>query len=210
MEYDNKMINLEIWVRTKIFNPKGEIVKEQYFRSGSFLVNYAKLIGAILGYRSDEVLDEGGIARTIMGYAPYDVAGLYRWRANVTAGNNDASYGIIAGTGDTPVGVEDYKLASKIGHGVGAGLFDYEPCSVSSVSYTPDWSRIIISRSFVNLSGATITVKEIGLKIYHHVTWADVDKAYVKFLVFRDVLPTPDDVPDGYTYSVSYEIRWSV
>jgi len=207
------MIRFEVWVRTRIINKKGELIKEQYFKSKSFLLHYARMIGVLFGYRTDSVLDEGGTSKTIWGYIPDGSSAYGCFYNRVNAGDNDASYGIVVGSGDTPVSTEDYALASKIEHGVGAGLLDYEPCSVSSVSYetypAPGWARIIISRSFVNLSGATITVREIGLMLYNRVRYADTVRSNVKFLILRDVLPAPDDIPDGYTYSVSYEIRWS-
>jgi len=215
----------EIWVRTRIIDKEGEIVKEQCFRSKSFLLNYAKLMGAIFDVRSEDVVLYDGTTYAVRGGEPEVTwpssageKGRLEFYHRVNAEDNDDSFGIMIGRGTTPISPEDYALADKIAHGVGAGLMDYEPCSVSVISYeiypAPGWSRIIISRSFINLSGASIDVAEIGLGTFYRYFLRRADGAIVadesaKFLILRDVLPEIDTVPYGYTYTVSYEIRWS-
>jgi len=220
------VFRLRIFIKTEIRDRKGRIVKVQEFESKSFLLNYAKLLGALFDHRSETVVRYDGGAYDVYGGIPYtswtdttygqveSIECYYK----VNAPDNDDSYGILVGRGTTPISVEDYALADKIAHGVGAGLFDYEPCSVSAISYetypAPGWSRIIISRSFINLSGASIDVNEIGLGLHYYAKAISAGPTTryskeAKFLLLRDLLPAPDTVPDGYTYSVSYEIRWS-
>jgi len=202
-------MKFEVLVIVRIINPKGRLVKEHRFKSRSFLLNYAKIMGAILGMRSDTAKNEAGVETAVYGYCPTGGADT-SFKAEVKAGEGDDSYGIVIGLSDTPVSIEDYALGSKITHGTGTNQMEYKTCSVSSVSYTPDWARVIISRDFLNLSKADIEVKEIGLMIHNYVLQTSSVLADFKGLILRDVLPSPDIIPDGYTYSVSYEIRWVV
>jgi len=202
------MIRFEVWVRTRIINPKdGSIVKEQVFKSKSFLLNYAKMMGALLGYRKETVVKEDGSTGTVYGYTE---AYLYYCHMKGEAG--DTEIGIVIGRGTTPVSIEDYCLADKIGHGTEAGQMDYGSTTISKIGYetypAPGWSRIIVSRTFTNLSGASIDVNEIGSYLYARSKVGGIDRE-IRFLCLRDVLPETDTVPDGYTYTVSYEIRWS-
>ena len=59
-------------------------------------------------------------------------------------------------------------------------------------------SSVDIKRSFVNASGGTIRVSEIGLAVYVVATGKNK-------LIIRDVIE-PVDVYDGYTLTVTYTI----
>jgi len=193
----------EIFVITRLFDKRGKLVKERRFKSKSFLLNYAKMMGAIFGLRSDTFVLDDGTKATQYGYSDE-----WKFRCQMKTGAGIENIGIVIGRGTTPVSVEDYCLADKITHGTGVGQMNYGSCDVSAIGYTPNWSRVIVSRTFTNLSGASIDVNEIGSYLYTRSKVGGVDRE-VRFLCLRDVLPTTDTVPDGYTYTVSYEIRWS-
>jgi len=121
------------------------------------------------------------------------------------AGDNDDSYGILVGSGSTPVSPSDYALASKIPHGTGTGQLDYDTHTVVS-SYSSTSSYVEIYRTFVNKSGSDVVVREVGLVARSYAK----DVADVKFLVARDVLPSPITVKPLGSLTVKYRISLSM
>jgi len=127
----------------------------------------------------------------------------------LNAGDNDDSYGIWVGSGQATVSPTDYNLSSKISHGSGSGQLDYEPHTVTS-SYSDTSSYVEIARSFVNKSGADVVVREVGLVARNY--WKNSVKVRndVKFLIARDVLPTPVTVKNLGSLTVRYRISLSL
>jgi hypothetical protein len=127
----------------------------------------------------------------------------------LNAPDNDDTYGIVVGSGSTPVSPTDYRLASKISNGTGTGQLDYEPQTVTS-SYSDTSSYFEIARSFINRSGGDVIVREVGLIARNY--WKDVGVVYVdvKFLIARDVLPNPILIPNLASLTVRYRISLSL
>jgi hypothetical protein len=93
-------------------------------------------------------------------------------------------------------------LQAKIAHGTGAGQLQYLASSVETVTAEDGTQRFRVVRGFTNGSGSTITVKEIGLVIANQKEGLTL----YNFLMARDVLTTPQDVPDGSTLTIRYRI----
>jgi len=128
-------------------------------------------------------------------------AASYSLFALFAADNNDA-YGIVAGTGTTPVTNSDYKLETKIAHGTGSGQLDYGAHSVVNAQVVGSNVDLVLSRTLYNGSGATVTIKEIGMYIYGYtpVTGA------ATVCIVRDVVSdTP--VANGETATVQYTVE---
>ena len=117
------------------------------------------------------------------------------------AGAGDDTFGIVVGTGDTPVTADDYNLASKIAHGTGAGQLSYGAVTLYDPFVSDYTVKQRIARSFTNNSGADITVKEIGL-----IVKTSVDNYLV--MIIRDVI-TPLTIPDGGKSMIRYYIKTS-
>jgi hypothetical protein len=190
--------------------------------SKSFLQNFVKALHAILNspggastgtsgaISSGSVVAPNGFSTTIYGEW---YGGTNQLNGGVAlamyAPDNDDSYGIIVGTSSQSVSPTDYNLISKIPHGTGAGQLDYEGCSVVS-SYSSNSSIIEINRVFLNKSGGDIVVREVGLLARNY--WKD-EKAVqndVKFLIARDVLPTPITVKNLGNLLVRYRISLAI
>jgi hypothetical protein len=122
------------------------------------------------------------------------------------AGDNDDTYGIWVGSGSAPVSPSDCALASKIPHGTGTGQLDYDTHTVVS-SYSSTSSYVEIYRSFVNKSGSDVVVREVGLAARSRDSRQGIDS---KFLVARDVLPTPITVKPLGSLTVRYRISLSM
>lgn len=93
---------------------------------------------------------------------------------NAYAGNlktdaiiNDASFGIVCGTGTDTVSINDYNLKSLISPGTGAGQLQYSAVDYPN-KFIVDTATAFtdIRRFFTNNSGASVSVNEIGIKCY--------------------------------------------
>jgi len=109
----------------------------------------------------------------------------------VTAPEASAGYGIVVGTGTTPVSPTDYKLENQIPHGTGSGQLYYKAVSLPSLIVTESGVVQKIQREFENRSTADVTVNEIGIVVLTSVGQP--------VLVFRDVLSSSVTIPSGST-----------
>jgi hypothetical protein len=177
--------------------------------SKSLLQNFGKMFCRMLGCPgtgavtiSTTVTDTTGSPQT----APCETSNgywdIYASPLGMNAPDNDDTYGIVVGTGTATVTPTDYCLASKIPHGTGSGQLDYGVHTVTE-SYTGSSSYCEISRSFTNVSGAEITVREVGLIARNRFIKPSSD---VKFLIARDVLPSPVRVKNLGSLTVRYRI----
>jgi hypothetical protein len=184
--------------------------------SKSFLVNLAKILlvansASVGATTTGTATDTSGASKTVIG--EYSFSGTYIWLGGVLFGaygpNDDDSFGIIVGSGSTPVSPTDYALASKIPHGTGSGQLDYEPSTVTS-SYSSTSSYIEIARSFINRSGADIVVREVGIvgRNYWRNQAGVITDA--KCLIARDVLPSPITVKPLGSLTVRYRISLAI
>lgn len=135
-----------------------------------------------------QAIDTGNIKRSSATYYPF--------QSNANTG--EVTKGLIIGTGTTPVSAADYKIETLIVHGTGSGQMQYQNQTanfgVTIVSLT---SSFELQRLFVNASGSQIDVNEIA--------WYGFGSTYT-FMLYRDVLPTSDEIPNGSTYRVTLEI----
>ncbi|GAH83419.1 unnamed protein product, partial [marine sediment metagenome] len=97
---------------------------------------------------------------------------------------------------------ENFALDTKIADGAGGGQLSYQ--AVLLVAPHVDGANVDlhISRPFLNESGGTITVKEIGIIIRN-----STDAKY--HLILRDVV-ADEDVDDDFTLTVIYTLRTTV
>jgi hypothetical protein len=117
---------------------------------------------------------------------------------NINVNTAQLTGGLIIGTGDTTPAAGDYCVETLIPEGTGAGQMSYQNqtatqgCEISSLT-----TSFILQRLFVNNSGGQIDVNEICLY---------TKSASYTFCIYRDVLPSSDEVPNGSTYRVTLEI----
>jgi len=216
------------WIEVEVRDSKGEVVQSGKHRMHSLLNNFLRVLDG-------EARATGGVALSTYGtITSATVTGLdglsktiaIEWYSSrysgggttiaTNAGDNDASYGIIVGSGTDPVDLNNYKLSSPIPHGTGAGQLDYDAMSVVDLgldtSVSPPVYRIRLIRGFKNLSGGDVTINEVGLVACNF--WEDFDanrNPYinydVKFLIARDVLPQSYVVPDGGSATVTITVE---
>jgi len=152
------------------------------------------------------MFDTGGWVTTDVGgntvtFAFKNATDNYLYNAEVLAGSGDDNYGILVGSSDTAFDVTQHNLGSKIPNGTGSGQLSYgETSVVDSGDDYKTWQR-----AFDNLSGADITVKEIGMFAKVIREESGVPQTYYVMLA-RDVITTTT-VPNGGRLIVKYTFK---
>jgi len=187
---------LEIEIRNK----KGRLIEHRKQESKSFVKQFIDMLyGLMKAYALTlNVIEITKTDGTTQKYPYQTEVGEPMMDVNAAANKDD--YGIVVGTSDEAVGYDDYNLKARIEHGTGAGQLLYG----ATIFETP-WKdeteyKFRINRSFTNNSGASITVKEVGLIARF------VEPTYFALLI-RDVLDSPVSIPDGATLTVRYVIK---
>jgi hypothetical protein len=130
----------------------------------------------------------------------------------LTAPSGNSSYGIVIGSGasagSTPSPTA-YNLVAQIPNGISSGQIEYGAVSIGAVSQSGQITQFTISRSFTNVSGATITVTEIGLvanvtgfAMVTVSTHTAVSSDY--FLIAYDIPSSAISIQNGQTLTITY------
>lgn len=117
-----------------------------------------------------------------------------------TAAVGDAARGIVVGTGSNAVTIGDYCLQTKISHGTGSGHLYHCACTVTAPTKSGSTYTTEVYRQFINFSGGSITVEEIGIYGF----WSPY-----YFLFARDTTGSIA-VPDGAMLAVIYNFQTTV
>jgi len=127
----------------------------------------------------------------------------------MNGGEGDASLGIVIGTGNTPVAIDDYAMAAQIAEGYSSGQMHHLATSIATSVVSPPNCGFLVSRIIVNNSGGLITVRESGLYHQHSYRWGPVAYQFYFYSScgVRDVFTTPQDVPDGGSITVNYTLQ---
>ena len=185
----------ELWYSVVVRDRHGKVVSRERRRSRSFLKQWNQLMFAqmvdVSFTGADLLKDTLGTDRNV---DPHE--------KNFRMESHTSNSGIFCGTGDTAVAIDDYKLEAKIENGTGPGQFSYLMSTVGAVSISDSHAQFVVSRSPVNNSGGTITVREVGIYTSCYVTTTQYWMCGV-----RDVLETPQDVPPGGAITVDYTLE---
>ena len=110
--------------------------------------------------------------------------------------------GIVVGTSDMAVSLDQYALQAKISNGTGSGQLSYGATTVESIT-TGTTYMFRVLRTFTNSSGSSITVKELGL-------FVAARSGNDSFMLCRDVPASAITVPIGSTLTLRYIISHSL
>lgn len=181
-------IKIEIEVRDK----DGKLIEKRTEKGNSWTRNIiAMLYCQWANTTTSYLIDTGGTARAYSGSA----TAMY-----VNAGSGVDTYGLQVGASDAAFDVTQYSLQAKIANGSAANQLQYGTVSVDPPSSLGGAWQIRVIRVFSNVSGASVTVKEIGLV-------GQISAGY-NFLIARDVI-SPISVPNGSSLTVRYLISVS-
>jgi len=197
-------VQIRASITFKITDANGNIIKEWTEPAHSLNTNFATIIWALWDAAQAEVTDTGGTAIYIQG------ASGGAW--SVTAPSGNTSYGILVGSGasagSTP-SPSTYKLAAQIPQGTSSGQIEYGAVSLTAVGVSGQTSSFTISRSFTNVSGATLSVTEIGIAVYitgfamtNVSTSSAITSDYI--LIAYDIPSSAISVQNGQTLTITY------
>jgi hypothetical protein len=204
----------QMYIELEVKDREGRLLRRKKMRAQSWVGNVVGLLSCILSggttaadyvnlypltTRTDMV-DTGGSARGL--YISIQKAVL---RLGAAADSGVDAYGILVGTGSTPVAIGQYNLVAKITHGTGAGQLSYGATTVEAMVKDTTWYFRVV-RTFTNNSGADITVYEIGL--FAQLPYGTT--SYAAFMLARDVISDGILVPAGATLTVRYIISHSL
>jgi len=134
-----------------------------------------------------------------------------------STGYNSNTYfiGILVGSGSNSNPYNAYNLNAPISNGSGTGQLLYSsPNTPTNITINGNQAYFIISQSYANQSGETITISEVGIIVYLIIGNSAVGSASYQAtvgntLVWYDVLSSPISVANGqsvviyYTFSVN-------
>jgi hypothetical protein len=199
-------------VEFEVRDKDGKLLQKGKFPAKSWVGNIVSLLSAIIStwgvvgvgnavFSRADLIDISGTSRAM---------GLATGASGPTLGGcapiGETSAGIVVGSADTPVSIGQYMLVTLIGHGTGSGQLQYGATTVEALSKNATWQFRMI-RTFTNGSGATVTVREIG--IYVRLGYS-ASPYYYSCMFARDVPASPINVPAGSTLTLRYIISHSL
>ena len=131
---------------------------------------------------------------------------------NTATNNPSYLYMIQVGSGQLSNPYSSYKLAAPIANGNGSGQLSYSPPSILPNALVSGNSvSFVISQPITNVSGATITITEVGVvvDIQSNGPGCGYTQNFGPVLMWYDVLSSPISIPNGggitiyYTFTVN-------
>jgi len=195
-----KMVNLAgtmmLEVRVAVKDKDGVIVKEiPWRRSHSFVRQFLDFMYcAFIDDSNVSILSTNGEAQNVSGpdmaqYTFLDLSGLA----------NDDACGLVVGRSDDAEENEQFSLGQRILDGSGLNQLDYGVNQFGDSWVSGSSVYWNIWRVFTNLSGATVTIKEIALYCQAN------DTTTYSFMIARDLLEVI--ITNGNTATIEYRFQ---
>lgn len=175
---------IKIQVRAIVHTKKGRVFKTYPWKNANSLIKqFIQFIMVGVSQANQTIKDDTNTGRTVSAPTSELVS---------NAAINITTYGILIGSGTTPVTMEDIKIETQLTTNVAhaAMIIALENPNAST------W-RIALSRIFTNNTGGTLEIKEVTLYVR-----SEVQDWY--FCVERTLYAV--DVPDGYPITFQYKI----
>jgi len=189
----------------EVRRPDGTIREQGAKRAESFTRQFMDLLlVSMLGAPESQGLE----IKDVAGNNQWIRHSIYTFRCNALA--NDDLFGMVVGTGSTAPTISDYAMETQIADGVGGGELEYGNQAYGLPTSNLTTSHFTLTRNFSNLSGADITVYEIGLYLMACIGSAlyeeaiSLDDYYKYFMTIRDVIGAGILVQAGETLTVNY------
>jgi len=200
----NRGITIGLEYEIEIRDKDGKLLSKCKGKNDPFVKNWIRQLYALIKCAeaggSESITDTSGVSRTFLG----GIGNKYVYTIMGWLGiANSNLFGIQVGTSDIAFSKEHYQLQGLIAHGTGSGQLVYGTGSSETITDEDTTTRVRFTRVFTNNSGAPITVKEIGIVSIQY-NYTDTTKYY--FLCARDVLTSPQTIPDGASLTVRYRV----
>lgn len=188
---------LEAFYRLIVKDEKGEIISDTgEQRSHSFVLQFLEAFYAMASETTYSI--------TLIDSTELD------WSAAIAitmvGGAGDVYTGIVVGTGTAAEANTDYAMSALIAHGTGAGQLQYGSQAFTAPAVAGSNVDFVTDRSFINGSGASISVTEIGV---HVRPYGYAGASYCR-LAIRDLLSSSVAIGNGLTLTVQYILRTTV
>lgn len=169
-------------------------------KSNSFVIQFLQNLYTLLRNINSQVIDINNTSKTIpIGY-------ISTYYLNALGGDDDATSGIVVGSGTNAESNTNYALQTQIAHGTSAGKLDYGASSFTAPAVVGANIDLVISRAFYNGSGGNVSVNEIGIYCKTYT----VESALDSFCIIRDLLASTQVVANGETLTIQYTLRTTV
>jgi len=182
---------------------KGKVIYNKRFASKSFVANWLQwLYSAFTNSTVQNMITTSGASAGSGVPCPF---GGPTCVVTIMAGTGNPNYGIVVGSGTSTPTINDFELGNQIQNGTGANELQYGSMSALTVIISSANNQMILEfqRTFVNGSGASVTVTEVGL-IFDLASLGSTSNAYC--LILHDLLPNAVIIPNGGSLSVTYEL----
>jgi len=190
---------VQLLVRAVVTSPDGKVLYDTgEKKSKSFVIQFLEFFYGLFRGITFNATAVGGGERNIT-----NVLWFCEKAFRLEAGVGVATYGIVVGTGTSPVTNTDFKLDTQLGEGTGGGQITHGAMIVGTTAVVGSNVDLETKRTFTNSTGSTITVRECGAIIRG-------DTADDRHLIIRDLFGTPVDVPDKCSITVYYTFRTTV
>jgi len=192
-------VQIRATITFRITNPDGTVVKEWTEPAHSLNYNFGLFMYALWGSTTVSMTNTAGNGISVNGASGGTMA--------LTAASGNAAYGIVIGSGASAGSTPSpslYNLVAQIPAGINSGQIEYGAVSVSSVSQSGQTTSFTISRSFTNVSGATINVTEIGIVVLMTGWNMGAYASGTYFLIAYDIPSSTIAVQNGQTLTVTY------
>jgi len=183
--------NINVRLTITIKDKNGKIIKVHKQKSHSFVANFLDILGSLLAATGYNFTAMGGSTFSFKGGA-----------VTIAANATMAVYSIVAGKGTIPPTPNDYNLEETIANGTGSGQLVYNNVSFIAPTVNGNTTSMIISQTFQNLSGASITVTEVGIA----ALTTDSSGTNRDVLLAHDLLSSPITIPNNGVMAVTYTI----
>lgn len=184
----------------EVRDKNGRRLSRESRKSRSYVRQWNDILYFLIGAVDRAITDTGNTSRT----CDRSAQGATSLRFDGAATGD--TRGVVVGTGNAAVTISDYALETQIAHGTGLNELTYGASTETAPTVAGVSISFTTTRSFINDSGAAITVKEIGIYISSQDTLAVLRF----FCMVRDVLAAAQNVPDGGAITVTYTLTVTV
>lgn len=188
-----KSLGQSLFYEVVVTDRHGKVLQRMSAPSKSYCKAWNQLLYVLNRHTGHWIKDTGGTDRSI---------GVSSSCLRANAGIGEIGYGIRVGKGSTAVTIDDYCLESPCGEGTGPDQFEHQLTSHTDPTVVGSDCSFTKRRTLINNSGATISgIREIGCYIMLKYS------PRYNGLGYRDVLPSPANIPDGGAITVTYTIK---
>lgn len=189
-----------LYVEVQLLDENGNVVKRHYQRANSFLFRFAEFLRNLFAHRAGQLPLGVSADNMNMGVSTYSLS--HKGWALLAPANID-TYGIIVGSGTTPVSAKDSRLAAKINNDVLAhGDTQY------SLATGQNTAEIIFQRQFTNTGSNPVSVNEVGLAMIMAFADETISESLSNsILIERTVLAQTYNINPATSIIVKYTLK---